>query len=140
MVLLFVKPTETLSSHSQVELPREDRCSLISYRIVPPSPIRSQTSASGFSIYSDNPDSDLDSCSSKSADYTLALAGLRGSVSQGDRCYAWPLAKDIEREYEWERGEYASSKDSNRNEGLIFDDGACPVGVSFVLFSVSVCT
>lgn len=123
-----------------MELPREDRCSLISSGIVRPSPIRPQPFAGGFSVYSDKSDSDLDSCGSKSADYSLALAGLRGSVSQGDRCYAWPFAKDMEREYEMEMGDSASSGDSVINEGLILDDGVCPVGVSFVLFSVSICT
>lgn len=120
-----------------MELPREDRCSLGSSCIDGPSLVRPRTFASGFSIYSDNPDSDLDSYSSKSADYSLALAGLRGSVSQGDRCYAGPFAKDIEREYERERDDYASSGDSIINEGLILDDDVCHVGVSFVLVSMS---
>lgn len=121
-------------------LPLEDRCSLGSSCIVGPSLARAQTLATGFSIYSDDPDSDLDSCGSSPVDYSLPLAGLRGSVSQGDRCYAWPFAKDMEREYEGEKGDYASSTDSTDNEGLILDDGACAVGVSSVLVRGSIST
>lgn len=108
--------------------------------MVGPSHLRAQTFASVLSNCSDEPDSDLDPCGSSLANYFLALAGLRGSVSQGDRCYAEPFAKDMERNYESEKGDYASSDDSIINEGLILDDGSCPVGVSFVHVSASIST
>lgn len=93
---------------------------------------------------SDDLDSDLDSCRSSPANYPpallLALHALHNSVSLADRYYAWPFAKDIEREYEREKGDYASSFDSITNEGLILDDGVRPVCVSFVLVNVSIST
>lgn len=121
-------------------LPLEDRCSLGSSCIVGSSLTRPQPFTGGFSKYCDGPDSDLDSSGSSPANHSLAMAGLRGSVSQGDREYAEPFAKDMEREYEMEKGDYASSDDSFINEGLILDDGVCPVGVSFVLVTVSIST
>ncbi|XP_026181623.1 mitogen-activated protein kinase kinase kinase 14 isoform X2 [Mastacembelus armatus] len=63
-------------------------------------------------------DSDSDSCSSPEA-RSLALAGLRGNVSQGDPCYARPFFKDVERDAREEEDELSSS-DSVRNEGIIF--------------------
>lgn len=121
--------------------PLEDRCSLGSC-IGGPSLPRPQTFASDFTPRYDEQDSDLDSCSSDRNGDSLAMAGLRGSVSQGDRCYARPFAKDMEREYERderEKGDDASSVDSVINEGLLLDDGVCPVGVSLGLVSVFVC-
>ncbi|XP_029945513.1 mitogen-activated protein kinase kinase kinase 14 isoform X2 [Salarias fasciatus] len=62
------------------------------------------------------------SCSSDSlssvGDCPLAVAGLRGSVSQGDRCYARPLFKAVEREFREE--DELCRADSVKNEGLIF--------------------
>lgn len=110
--------------------PLEDRCSLVSSCIGGPSLPRPQTFASGFTPRYDEQDSDLDSCSSDLNGLSLAMAGLRGSVSQGDRCYAGPFAKDMEREYERDEREKcddASSADSVINEGLLLDDGVCPV-------------
>ncbi|KAM9844297.1 mitogen-activated protein kinase kinase kinase 14 isoform 1-T2 [Aulostomus maculatus] len=61
---------------------------------------------------------DSDSLSSV-GDCSLALAGLRGSVSQGDPCYAGPFFKDVERDAREEEDEL-SSADSVSNEGIIF--------------------
>ncbi|XP_067472203.1 mitogen-activated protein kinase kinase kinase 14 [Thunnus thynnus] len=61
---------------------------------------------------------DSDSLSSV-GDYSLALAGLRGSVSQGDPCYAGPLFKDVERDAREEEDDF-SADDSVSNEGIIF--------------------
>ncbi|XP_047427143.1 mitogen-activated protein kinase kinase kinase 14 [Mugil cephalus] len=63
-------------------------------------------------------DCSSDSCSSL-GDCSLALAGLRGSVSQGDPCYAGPFFKEVEREAREEEDEL-SSVDSVSNEGIIF--------------------
>ncbi|XP_039980155.1 mitogen-activated protein kinase kinase kinase 14 [Xiphias gladius] len=62
--------------------------------------------------------SDSDSLSSL-GDCSLALAGLRGSVSQGDSCYAGPFFKDVERDAREEEDEL-SAADSVQNEGIIF--------------------
>ncbi|XP_060883182.1 mitogen-activated protein kinase kinase kinase 14 [Labrus mixtus] len=62
-------------------------------------------------------DSESDSVSSL-GDYSLALAGLRGSVSQGDPCYAGPFFKDVERDVREE--DEISAADSIINEGIIF--------------------
>ncbi|XP_074552727.1 mitogen-activated protein kinase kinase kinase 14 [Halichoeres trimaculatus] len=65
-------------------------------------------------------DSDSDSVSSL-GNYSLALAGLRGCVSQGDPCYAGPFFKDVERDVrEDEDEEDFSAADSVVNEGIIF--------------------
>ncbi|CAJ1076112.1 mitogen-activated protein kinase kinase kinase 14 [Xyrichtys novacula] len=63
-------------------------------------------------------DSDSDSVSSL-GDCSLALAGLRGSVSQGDPCYAGPFFKDVERDVREEDDDF-SPAESVTNEGLIF--------------------
>uniref|UniRef100_A0AAQ5WZT8 Protein kinase domain-containing protein n=1 Tax=Amphiprion ocellaris TaxID=80972 RepID=A0AAQ5WZT8_AMPOC len=63
-------------------------------------------------------DSSSDSLSSV-GDSSLALAGLRGSVSQGDPCYAGPFFKDVEMDAREEEDEL-SAADSVTNEGLIF--------------------
>lgn len=70
------------------------------------------------SVHSYGEDSDSDSRSSL-GDCSLALAGLRGNVSQGDRCYAGPFSKDMEREA-IEEEEELSAYDSICNEGIIF--------------------
>lgn len=70
------------------------------------------------SLHSYGQDSDSDSLSSL-GDYSLALAGLRGSVSQGDPCYAGPFFKDVERDVREEEDELSAS-DSVVNEGIIF--------------------
>lgn len=62
-------------------------------------------------------ESDSDS-SSSIGDCSLALAGLRGSVSQGDPCFAGPFFKDLEQEFREE--DYMTDLDSDKNEGLIF--------------------
>ncbi|XP_075894720.1 mitogen-activated protein kinase kinase kinase 14 isoform X2 [Nelusetta ayraudi] len=124
-----VPEQESGCSPIQVASPLEDRCSLGSSCIGGPSLPRPQTFASDFTPRYDEQDSDLDSCSSNLNGVSLAMAGLHGSVSQGDRCYAGPFAKDMEREYERderEKGDDASSADSVINEGLLLDDGVCP--------------
>ena len=63
-------------------------------------------------------DSSSDSLSSL-GDCSLALAGLRGSVSQGDPCYAGPFFKDVERDAREEEDEFFAA-DSVSNEGIIF--------------------
>lgn len=68
-------------------------------------------------------DSDSDSRSSL-GDCSLALAGLRGNVSQGDHCYAGPFSKDMEREA-IEEEEELSAYDSSCNEGIIFYNEVC---------------
>ncbi|XP_054464154.1 mitogen-activated protein kinase kinase kinase 14 [Anoplopoma fimbria] len=64
-------------------------------------------------------DSDSDSLSSL-GDCSLALAGLRGSVSQGDPCYAGAFFKDVAREVREEEEEERSAADSVSTEGIIF--------------------
>ncbi|XP_077591087.1 mitogen-activated protein kinase kinase kinase 14 [Stigmatopora nigra] len=68
----------------------------------------------GFRSYA----ADSDSLSS-AGDCSLALIGLRGSVSQGDPCYAGPLFKEVQRAT-WEEEEDADEWQSLRNEGIIF--------------------
>uniref|UniRef100_A0A668AWM2 Mitogen-activated protein kinase kinase kinase 14a n=1 Tax=Myripristis murdjan TaxID=586833 RepID=A0A668AWM2_9TELE len=64
-------------------------------------------------------DSDTDSSLSSVGDCTLALAGLRGSVSQGDPCFAGPFCKAVERDVR-EDEEELSATSSVINEGIIF--------------------
>ncbi|XP_008302499.1 mitogen-activated protein kinase kinase kinase 14 [Stegastes partitus] len=70
------------------------------------------------SLRSYEQDSSSDSHSSL-GDCSLALAGLRGSVSQGDSCYAGPFFKEVERDAKEEEDEL-SAADSDSNEGIIF--------------------
>lgn len=69
-------------------------------------------------VHSFEEDSDSD-CHSSLGKYSLALAGLRDNVSQGDPCYAGPFFKDVEREVRQEEDE-PSAADSVINEGIIF--------------------
>ncbi|XP_035470607.1 mitogen-activated protein kinase kinase kinase 14 isoform X2 [Scophthalmus maximus] len=73
------------------------------------------------SVRSLGQDSDSDSLSSL-GDCSLALAGLRGSVSQGDPCYARPFFNAVERDAREEADELdeLSAADSVSNEGIIF--------------------
>ncbi|KAM9346695.1 mitogen-activated protein kinase kinase kinase 14 isoform 1-T2 [Symphorus nematophorus] len=80
---------------------------------------RDQVCGSLSSVHSYGQDSDSSSCLSSLGDYSLALAGLRGSVSQGDPCYAGPFFKDVERDLREEEDEL-SATDSVSIEGLIF--------------------
>lgn len=74
--------------------------------------------ASGYlSAYRHESDSDS---SSSIGDCSLALAGLRGCVSQGDPCFAGPFFKDLEQDFREEEEEYLKVFDSDTNEGLIF--------------------
>lgn len=57
--------------------------------------------------------------SSSIGDCSLALAGLRGSVSQGDPCFAGPFFSDLEQDVR-EQEEGLSTLHSDTNEGLIF--------------------
>ncbi|MEQ2296218.1 hypothetical protein AMECASPLE_022680 [Ameca splendens] len=52
-------------------------------------------------------------------DCSLALAGLRGVVSQADPCYAGPFFKDVEREAR-DNEDTCLTADSECNEGTIF--------------------
>ncbi|XP_030591613.1 mitogen-activated protein kinase kinase kinase 14 isoform X1 [Archocentrus centrarchus] len=70
------------------------------------------------SVRSYENNSSSDSLSSL-GDCSLALAGLRGCVSQGDPCYAGPFFKEVEREAREEEDEF-SEADSVSNEGIIF--------------------
>ncbi|XP_034394339.1 mitogen-activated protein kinase kinase kinase 14 [Cyclopterus lumpus] len=70
------------------------------------------------SLHSYGQDSVSDSLSSL-GDCFLALAGLRGSVSQGDPCYAGPFFKDVERDVR-EEEEKRSAAGSVSTEGIIF--------------------
>lgn len=70
------------------------------------------------SLHSYAQDSDTDSFSSV-GECALALAGLRGSVSQGEPCYAGPFFKEVERDAR-EEEEELSAADSFTNEGIIF--------------------
>uniref|UniRef100_A0A669EZM8 Protein kinase domain-containing protein n=1 Tax=Oreochromis niloticus TaxID=8128 RepID=A0A669EZM8_ORENI len=70
------------------------------------------------SVRSYEHNSSSDSLSSV-GDCSLALAGLRGCVSQGDPCYAGPFFKEVERETREDEDEF-SEADSVSNEGLIF--------------------
>ncbi|XP_044036146.1 mitogen-activated protein kinase kinase kinase 14 isoform X2 [Siniperca chuatsi] len=79
---------------------------------------RDQVCSSLSSHHSYGQDSDSDSLSSL-GDYSLALAGLRGSVSQGDPCYAQPFFKDVEWEAREEEDELSAAH-SVSNEGIIF--------------------
>lgn len=74
-------------------------------------------------VHSFEEDSDSD-CPSSLGNCSLALAGLRGSVSQGDPCYAGPFFKDVEREARQEEDE-PSAADSVINEGIIFYNEVC---------------
>lgn len=62
-------------------------------------------------------------------DCSLALAGLRGHVSQGERCYAGPFFKEVERGARENEDDF-SVDDSDCNEGLIFDNYVCSAFVS----------
>ncbi|KAF3845971.1 hypothetical protein F7725_003049 [Dissostichus mawsoni] len=72
------------------------------------------------SVHSYGQDSDSDSLSSL-GDCSLAVAGLRGCVSQGDRCYAGPFFKDVERGVRDEEDELSADY-SVTTEGMIFDN------------------
>ncbi|XP_018557572.1 mitogen-activated protein kinase kinase kinase 14 isoform X1 [Lates calcarifer] len=82
------------------------------------------------SLHSFERDSDSDSLSNL-RHCSLALAGLRCSVSQGDPCYAGPFFKDVERDAREE--EYKLSvADSDPNEGIIFyNDKIQPVDCEY---------
>ncbi|XP_061555869.1 mitogen-activated protein kinase kinase kinase 14 [Phycodurus eques] len=77
------------------------------------------------SLHSSGPDSDS---LSSAGDCSLALAGLRGSVSQGDPCYAGPFFKEVERAAWEEEEDKWQSDQSADNEGIIFyNDNIQPV-------------
>ncbi|XP_055008516.1 mitogen-activated protein kinase kinase kinase 14 isoform X1 [Boleophthalmus pectinirostris] len=62
-------------------------------------------------------ESDSDS-SSSIGDCSLALAGLRGNVSQGDPCFAGPFFKELEQDVREQEEECTFYSDTN--EGIIF--------------------
>uniref|UniRef100_UPI0037E81BE4 mitogen-activated protein kinase kinase kinase 14 n=1 Tax=Semicossyphus pulcher TaxID=241346 RepID=UPI0037E81BE4 len=82
------------------------------------SPLNWREQVCGPLLHSYGQDSDSDSVSSLGG-YSLALAGLRGCVSQGDPCYAGPFFKDVERDVREEEDDI-SAADSLTNEGIIF--------------------
>ncbi|XP_034568044.1 mitogen-activated protein kinase kinase kinase 14 [Notolabrus celidotus] len=82
------------------------------------SPLNWRDKVCGLLLNSYRQASDSDSVSSL-GDYSLALQGLRGSVSQGDPCYAGPFFKDVERDVREEEDDF-SADDSITNEGIIF--------------------
>ncbi|XP_056434853.1 mitogen-activated protein kinase kinase kinase 14 isoform X1 [Gadus chalcogrammus] len=70
-------------------------------------------------------ESDSDSSLSSAWDCPLAMAGLRGSVSQGDPCFAGPFFKDVEKEVRVEEDEAEEEWSSLPaspvvNEGIVF--------------------
>ncbi|CAL8273351.1 unnamed protein product [Lota lota] len=68
-------------------------------------------------------DSNDDSSLSSVWDCPLALAGLRGSVSQGDPCFVGPFFKDVEKEVRVEEDEAEKEEWSSSpvvNEGIVF--------------------
>ncbi|KAG7243553.1 hypothetical protein INR49_011109 [Caranx melampygus] len=69
------------------------------------------------SLRSFEQDSNSDSLSSL-GDCSLALAGLRGSVSQGDPCYTGPFFKEVEKEVREDEDELSEA--DSVNEGIIF--------------------
>uniref|UniRef100_A0AAV2KCQ7 Protein kinase domain-containing protein n=1 Tax=Knipowitschia caucasica TaxID=637954 RepID=A0AAV2KCQ7_KNICA len=87
------------------------------YNISSAVPWTAPVPACGF-LGSYGQESDSDSSSSV-GDCSLALAGLRGSVSQGDPCFAGPFFKDLEKDVQ-EQEEELSTFYSDTNEGLIF--------------------
>lgn len=74
-------------------------------------------------VHSYGLDSDSDHLSSV-GDCSLALAGLRGCVSQSDPCYAGPFFKDVKRDEREEEDELSRS-DPVINEGIIFYNEVC---------------
>lgn len=58
-------------------------------------------------------------------DCSLALAGLRGCVSQSDPCYAGPFFKDVKRD-EGEEDDELSRSGPVVNEGIIFYNDVRP--------------
>lgn len=75
------------------------------------------------SVHSYRLDSDSDHLSSV-GDCSLALAGLRGCVSQSEPCYAGPFFKEVKRD-ETEEEDERSRSDSVINEGIIFYNEVC---------------
>lgn len=75
-------------------------------------------------VHSYGLDSDSDHLSSV-GDCSLALAGLRGCVSQSDPCYAGPFFKDVKRD-EREEDDELSRSGPVVNEGIIFYNDVCP--------------
>ncbi|KAL0992814.1 hypothetical protein UPYG_G00098830 [Umbra pygmaea] len=75
-------------------------------------------------------ESDSDSPVSSAGDCFLALAGLRGSVSLSEPCYAGPFCQDLERDVreEEEEGDVSAT---NVNEGLIFNENIQPVNYEY---------
>lgn len=74
-------------------------------------------------VHSYGLDSDSDQLSG-AGDCSLALAGLRGCVSQSDPCYAGPFFKDVKRDEREEEGELPGSGPVV-NEGIIFYNEVC---------------
>lgn len=68
-------------------------------------------------------DSPLSECGLLSVgDCTLPLAGLRGSVSQGDRCFAGPFSKDVETDVRKAEENELSASEPDVNEGIVFNE------------------
>lgn len=114
------------SSEEQERGPSLDSCQIyISGSSCSPLNWRDQVCGPLSSLHSYGQDSDSD-CVSSQGNHSLALAGLRGSVSQGDLCYAGPFFKDVERDVR-EVEDELSAADSVINEGIIFYNDVCSV-------------
>ena len=55
-------------------------------------------------------------------DYPLALAGLRGSVSQGDQCFVALFSKDVETDVRKAEEDEVSASEPDVNEGIVFNE------------------
>ncbi|XP_062303344.1 mitogen-activated protein kinase kinase kinase 14 [Osmerus eperlanus] len=80
---------------------------------------------------SDLPAFGLDGDSESLGDFTLALAGLRGSVSQGDLCFAAPFSKDMETDVRKAEENELSASEPDINEGIVFNENIRPVDYEY---------
>ncbi|XP_030649781.1 mitogen-activated protein kinase kinase kinase 14 [Chanos chanos] len=103
----------------------------------PPSPTHnqwSQTQLTSIPIhlhYAQQDEVSLGSDLSGGGDCSLAVAALRGSVSQGDRCYVPAFAKELEREVQVSEDDSESESKSYVNEGILFNEKQQPVDYEY---------
>nr|XP_015804194.2 mitogen-activated protein kinase kinase kinase 14 isoform X2 [Nothobranchius furzeri] len=106
----LVEQDQTHTLYTRPAFNTDSSCAVLNW------PNSSLRRISSLHSYEDDRSSDslstLGSCS-------LALAGLRGSVSQADPCYAGPFFRDVENDVKESEDEF-SADDSHRNEGIIF--------------------
>ncbi|XP_028842127.1 mitogen-activated protein kinase kinase kinase 14 [Denticeps clupeoides] len=79
--------------------------------------------------YSQDQEGRSDSSLSSVGDCSLAVKGLRNSVSQGDRCYVGDLCKEMARDGVEEEGEEECASDVN--EGLLLNEQLQPVDYEY---------